>query len=57
MGKIADAVAAVILILFAVIMLDKLGITLDDLYNDIKTFIYGSKPSFILFRWLIVHKC
>ena len=50
MGKIADVVIAIIVILFAVYVFTRMGITLGDLVHDIKLFIYGSKASFILFK-------
>lgn len=48
MGKILDIVAAVIVVLFAIYIFARMGITLGDLVRDIKLFIYGSKSSFIL---------
>jgi hypothetical protein len=48
MGKILDIVAAIIVLLFAMYIFTRMGITLGDLVHDIKLFIYGSKTSFIL---------
>ena len=51
MGKILDIVLAVIVILGAIYVFTRMGVTLEDLIHDIKIFIYGSKASF-LFGWL-----
>ena len=51
MGKILDLVLAVIVILGAVYVFTRMGITLSDLIHDIKLFLYGSKASFLL-GWL-----
>lgn len=50
MGKILDVAIAVIVVLFAVYVFARMGITLGDLVHDVKLFVYGSKASFILFR-------
>ena len=51
MGKILDIALAVIVILGAIYVFTRMGVTLGDLIHDIKIFIYGSKTSF-LFGWL-----
>ena len=51
MGKILDIVLAVIVILGAIYVFSRMGVTLGDLVHDIKIFIYGSKASFLL-GWL-----
>ena len=51
MGKILDLVLAIIVILGAVYVFTRMGITLSDLIHDIKLFLYGSKASFLL-GWL-----
>ncbi len=48
MGAIKDAIIGGVVILFAIIIMVRMGITLGDLVHDIKMFIYGSKASFIL---------
>ena len=50
MGKILDLVLAVIVILGAVYVFTRMGITLGDLVHDVKLFIYGSKASFVRFH-------
>lgn len=50
MGKIFDVIAAVIVILFAIYVFTRMGITLGDLVHDVKLFIYGSKASFVRAR-------
>lgn len=49
MGKITDLVVAIIALLFAVYIFTRMGITLPMLVHDIKSFVFGSKGSFILF--------
>jgi hypothetical protein len=51
MGKILDIALAVIVILGAIYVFTRMGISLSDLIHDIKIFIYGSKASFIV-GWL-----
>ena len=51
MGKILDIALTVIVILGAIYVFTRMGVTLGDLIHDIKIFIYGSKASF-LFGWL-----
>ena len=51
MWKILDLVLAIIVILGAVYVFTRMGITLSDLIHDIKLFLYGSKASFLL-GWL-----
>ena len=51
MGKILDIILVIIVILGAIYVFTRMGVTLGDLVHDIKIFIYGSKASF-LFGWL-----
>jgi hypothetical protein len=51
MGKILDIILGVIVILGAIYVFTRMGVTLGDLIHDIKLFIYSSKASFLL-GWL-----
>ena len=51
MGKILDIIFGIIVILGAIYVFIRMGVTLGDLVHDIKVFIYGSKASFLL-GWL-----
>lgn len=50
MGKILDIILGIIVILGAIYVFTRMGVTLGDLVHDIKVFIYGSKASFLLGR-------